>query len=77
MDIGVRRDEAWLLVGDFNELMSNDDKLGGAVREDSMFWGFGDMATAAKSERCVALVMFFHGMASFMAWLEGWCVGSV
>lgn len=35
--IGLRRDEAWLLAGDFNELTSNGEKCGGAVRNESSF----------------------------------------
>lgn len=48
VEIGMRRNEAWLLTGDFNELMSNDDKLWGAVREESTFWGFRNMAHDCK-----------------------------
>lgn len=62
-DIGVRRDEAWLLTGDFNELMSNDDKLGGAVREESTFWGFRNMALYCKIRelRSSGNVLSWHG----------------
>ena len=48
VEIGLSRNEPWLLAGDFNELMSNEDKLGGAVREESSFWGFRDMAKSCK-----------------------------
>ncbi|KAG2295020.1 hypothetical protein Bca52824_041689 [Brassica carinata] len=48
VEIGLRRNEPWLLAGDFNELMSNEDKLGGAVREESSFWDFRDMARSCK-----------------------------
>lgn len=41
--IGLGRDDAWMLAGDFNELLSNDEKSGGAVREESSFWDFRDM----------------------------------
>lgn len=51
MEIGSRRDEAWLLTGDFNELMSNDDELGGAVRDESTFWGFMNMARDCKIKK--------------------------
>lgn len=37
IDIGDLRDEAWVLVGDFNELMHNDEKLGGTTRNESTF----------------------------------------
>lgn len=48
VDIGLHRDEAWIFTGDFNELMSNDENLGGAVREESTFWGFRNMAQSCK-----------------------------
>lgn len=48
VEIGLRRNDAWLLAGDFNELMSNEDKLGGAVREESSFWDFRNMARSCK-----------------------------
>lgn len=35
--IGFRRDEAWFLVGDFNEIMNNSEKLGGPQRIESSF----------------------------------------
>lgn len=44
VNIGLQRDYPWLLAEDFNELMSNDDKLDGAVSEESSFWGFRNMA---------------------------------
>lgn len=47
-DIAVRRDEAWILTGDFNELMSNEEKLGGAVRSEASFWDFRNMASTCK-----------------------------
>ena len=46
--IGLLRDEAWLLAGDFNELLSNDEKSGGAVREESTLWDFRDMVQNCK-----------------------------
>lgn len=46
--IAVSRDEAWVLVGDFNELMCNDEKSGGAVRDESTFWDFRHMALSCK-----------------------------
>ncbi|KAL0705016.1 hypothetical protein Bca4012_071441 [Brassica carinata] len=47
-NIAVRRDEAWILTGDFNELMSNEEKLGGAVRSKASFWDFRNMASTCK-----------------------------
>lgn len=40
INIGIQRDEAWVLVGDFNELRHHEEKLGGAIREESTFWDF-------------------------------------
>ncbi|KAF3559250.1 hypothetical protein F2Q69_00012480 [Brassica cretica] len=34
--MAVTRDEVWLLTGDFNELLSNDDKLGGSIRSEDV-----------------------------------------
>lgn len=48
ISIGINRDSAWTLIGDFNELMSNGENLGGAVREESTFWAFRNMAEACK-----------------------------
>lgn len=48
MDIGVCRDEPWLLLGDFNELMNNYEKEGGATRQESTFWDFRNMAQFCK-----------------------------
>ncbi|KAG2281650.1 hypothetical protein Bca52824_052870 [Brassica carinata] len=42
--IGLVRDKAWVLAGDFNELMANEEKSGGAVHSDSSFWDFRNMA---------------------------------
>ncbi|KAH0883486.1 hypothetical protein HID58_059582 [Brassica napus] len=39
---------AWMLAGDFNELLSNDEKSGGAIRSDSSFWGFRNMLQDCK-----------------------------
>lgn len=47
-DIGMRRDDPWMLVGDFNELLSNEEKLGGAVRSDSTFWDFRNVVDNCK-----------------------------
>lgn len=46
--IGLQRDDAWMLIGDFNELRSNEEKLGGAIREESTFWDFRNMADTCK-----------------------------
>ena len=41
--IGASRDEAWILVGDFNELLNANEKVGGPTREESTFWDFRNM----------------------------------
>lgn len=39
-DICLSREGGWFLVGDFNELMSNSEKLGGPARDECTFFGF-------------------------------------
>lgn len=46
--LGLIRDEAWLLAVDFNELLSNEEKSGGAVRSESSFWDFQNMVQNCK-----------------------------
>ena len=48
ISIGIQCDAAWCLIGDFNELMHNGEKLGGTVRSESTFWDFRNMAEACK-----------------------------
>lgn len=47
-NIGIGRDESWVLIGDFNELMNNNEKLGGSARNESTFWDFRNMAENCK-----------------------------
>lgn len=42
--IGIQRDEAWFVVGEFNELMCNEEKLGGPRRQEISFLNFRTMA---------------------------------
>ena len=37
MRISLRRQEAWLMVGDFNEITSNSKKRGGRKRSEASF----------------------------------------
>lgn len=39
-DIGLHRSGGWFLVGDFNELMNNSEKVGGPRRHESSFYEF-------------------------------------
>ncbi|XP_019093318.1 PREDICTED: uncharacterized protein LOC109129511 [Camelina sativa] len=41
----VNRDEAWIMIGDFNQIMSNSEKLGGHDRDENTFRDFRDMLT--------------------------------
>ncbi|CAA0406188.1 unnamed protein product [Arabidopsis thaliana] len=41
--IGKDRSKAWCMIGDFNEILSNKEKLGGPSRLTSSFQGFKDM----------------------------------
>ena len=41
--IGLKRAEAWCLIGDFNDIRSNDEKLGGPRRSPSSFQCFEHM----------------------------------
>ncbi|CAL9242341.1 unnamed protein product, partial [Arabidopsis halleri] len=44
--IGVVRDGAWMLAGDFNEIISNSEKIGGPRREEWSFRDFRNMIAA-------------------------------
>ena len=65
-DIGLLRDEAWMLAGDFNELMSNEEKSGGAIRSESSFWDFRNMAQNCKLQE----IRFSGNCLSWGGWRE-------
>lgn len=46
--IGVQRRLLWAMVGDFNEILSNDDKLGGPLRPGLLFQDFSDMLKSCR-----------------------------
>ncbi|KAG7534112.1 Reverse transcriptase domain [Arabidopsis thaliana x Arabidopsis arenosa] len=41
--IAENRDEEWMLIGDFNEILSNSEKIGGPLREEWTFRDFRNM----------------------------------
>lgn len=47
-NIGVLRDEPWLLAGDFNEILDSSEKEGGADRHPSSYWDFRHMTENCK-----------------------------
>lgn len=47
-NIGTNRDEAWVLLSDFNELMNHNEKQGGQTRHESSFWDFQNLADNCK-----------------------------
>ncbi|XP_010480531.1 PREDICTED: uncharacterized protein LOC104759285 [Camelina sativa] len=46
--LGLQRDEAWFLVGDFNEIMNNNEKLGGPARPEWSFYPFRNMTRGCR-----------------------------
>lgn len=43
MRLGVGRRDSWCMVGDFNEILNNEEKIGGPKRSDSSFMDFANM----------------------------------
>ena len=48
--IGVTRRDKWCLIGDFNDILNNDEKTGGPTRSEASFKPFGDMLAACGME---------------------------
>jgi len=46
--VGMVRNEPWVLVGDFNELLTAAEKVGGPDRHDSTFWDFRNLVDNCK-----------------------------
>lgn len=54
IDIGARHDEPWFLVGDFYELMNNEETLGGPVRPEASFFPFRTMVHQCRLKEIIS-----------------------
>ena len=44
-ELGAQRKEAWLITGDFNDLLNNSEKVGGPIRWEGSFLAFRSFVT--------------------------------
>lgn len=44
----TQRNEPWLMIGDFNQIQNNNEKLGGHLRDESSFVDFKNMLQACE-----------------------------
>ena len=44
-ELGAQRQEAWLITGDFNDLLNNSEKIGGPLRWEGSFLAFRSFVT--------------------------------
>lgn len=65
--IGIDREEAWCLVGDFNELMHSSETLGGPSREEASFYPFRTMVNSCRVQELPSSGNKF----SWAGWREG------
>ncbi|XP_048615950.1 uncharacterized protein LOC125588571 [Brassica napus] len=52
--LGLGRSQPWCMVGDFNEILSNEEKTGGPMRPEESFKYFADMLSARNMEELVS-----------------------
>lgn len=49
--LGIGRTEPWSMIGNFNEILNNDEKIGGPRRSASSFVPFADMLSSCEMEK--------------------------